>query len=50
MFKNYKTKYRRVAMLEQLKQIRKLLEQMVELQEETLEWVKKIYIYTNKGE
>lgn len=30
-------------MLEQLKQIRKLLERMVELQEETLEWVKKIY-------
>jgi len=36
-------------MLEQLKQIRKLLEQMVELQKETLEWIKK-YIYTNKGE
>lgn len=30
-------------MEEELKQIKQLLEKLVELQEETLDWVKKIY-------
>lgn len=42
---NIGAKKRSKAMAEQLKQIRKLLEQMVELQEETIDWLKKIYTY-----